>query len=148
MTQLKLTYPSLQAGQEFMLDTAPSAISAWLARLAFSDIDKALEEIHKVAKTLNRCQQKTAHREANFVTLSKGYLQISKHLREHNDRRTVKVSHAQLKALHSLSTEMAFGFKRIVDELVSKTFTLKKNDRLAKAINRSQHYLGIMLIEH
>lgn len=148
MAQLKLTYPSLQAGQEFMLDTAPSAVSAWLDRLAFSDINRAIQEMLNVAKTLNRCQQKTAHREANFQTLSKGYLQISKHLREHNDRRTIKVSHSQLKDLHTLSAEMAFAFKRIVDELSIQKFALKKNQRLAKAINYSQHFLGIMLIEH
>lgn len=148
MTELKLTYPSLQAGQEFMLDTAPAAISAWLERLAFSNIDNAIAEIYKVAKTLNRCQQKTSHREANFLTLNKGYLQISKHLREHNDRRSIKVSHPQLKSLHSLSSEMAFAFKRIVDDLTAQKFVLNKNTRLAKVINFAQHYLGLMLIEH
>lgn len=148
MTQLKLTYPSIQAGQEFMLDTAPSAVSAWHEHLAFSDIDRAIHELLNVAKTLNRCQQKTTHREANFLTLNKGYLQISKHLREHNDRRTIKVTHNQLKSLHALSTEMAFAYKRIVDELSAQKFALKKSQRLAQAINYSQHYLGIMLIEH
>lgn len=148
MTQLKLTYPSLQAGQEFMLDTAPSAINTWFERLAFSNIDRAIDELLKVAKTLNRCQQKIAHRETNFATLSRAYLQVSKHLREHNDRRTIKVSHEQLKALHSLSTEMAFAFKRTVDELLAQKFALNKKQRLARAINYSQHYLGIMLIEH
>ena len=148
MTQLKLTYPSIQAGQEFMLDTAPTAVSAWLEQLAFSDIDRAIHELLNVAKTLNRCQQKCSHREANFLTLNKGYQQVSKHLREHNDRRTIKVSHSQLKELHSLSTEMAFAFKRVVDELSAQKFALKKNQRLARAINYSQHYLGIMLIEH
>ncbi|NVK21435.1 MAG: hypothetical protein HWD86_02860 [Kangiellaceae bacterium] len=147
METLKLTFPSLQAGQEFMLDTSPNAVSKWVNELAYSDIDHAINEMTRVVRTLNRSRQKAAHREENLFTIDKAYLQISRHFREQNDKRAIKVDTNQYKALHNLTTEMAFAAKRVLDEISSQKFLLKKNQRLAKAINFSQHYLGLMLIE-
>lgn len=147
MDTLKLTFPSLQAGQEFMLDTHPSAIAQWMDSLAFADIDHAINELSRIIRTLNRSEQKVSHREENFYTLDQGYLQLSRHFREQNDQRSALINSSQYKALHNLSTEMAFASKRLVKDLSSQKILLKKTQRIAKAVNYAQHYLGIMLIE-
>lgn len=146
MESLKLTFPSLQSGQEFIIETHPAAIESWLRELAYVETDHTLNELTRVAQILNRCSQKTTHREQNLYLLSKGYLTLSRHLREQHDRHKALVQKNQYKALHQLSTEMAFGFKHLISELSEQSLLLKKG-RLCNAINHALHYLGIMLIE-
>lgn len=146
MEPLKLTFPSLQSGQKFIIDTDPTATESWLRELAYVETDHTLNELTRVTQSLNRCHQKTAHREQNLYLLSKGYLALSRHIREQHDRHKVLVEKEQYKALHQLSTEMACGFKRLVSELSEQSLLLKKG-RLCNAINHALHYLGIMLIE-
>lgn len=146
MESLKLTFPSLQSGQEFIIESHPAAIESWLRELAYVETDHTLNELTRVARILNRCSQKTTHREQNLYLLSKGYLTLSRHLREQHDRHKTLVQKNQYKALHQLSTEMAFGFKHLISELSEQSLLLKKG-RLCNAINHALHYLGIMLIE-
>ncbi|MRX27078.1 hypothetical protein [Kangiella sp. HZ709] len=146
MDSLKLTFPSFQSGQEFITETDPKETQAWLDQLAYVETTQTLNELTRTISTLNRCQQKLAHREKNLEIISQGYLTLSRHMREQHDRHKAFVDKDQYKALHKLSTEMAFGYKRLIDELTEQKFLMRKN-RLAEAINYAQHYLGIMLIE-
>jgi hypothetical protein len=148
MDSIQLTYPSTQQGQEFMMDNKPSAVKQWLANLTFTDINKSLEQLLQAAKTLNRTEHKLAHREENLETLEQGYLQMSRHYRQHNDQRRVIATDLQFKLLSLLTSEMAYGYKRVVHELAEQRMLLKKGSRLARAINQAQHYLGLHLIEH
>lgn len=148
MESIQLTYPSTQQGQEFMMDSKPVAVKKWLATLTFTDINKALKKLLQAAKTLNRSEHKLAHREGNLETLNQGYLQMSRHFRQHNDQRRVIASDHQLKLMSQLTSEMAYGYKRVIHELAQSKIVLKKQNRLAKAINYAQNYLGIHLIEH
>ncbi len=146
MESLKLTFPSYQSGQEFITETEPKAIQKWLDRLAFVETSQTLNELTRVVSTLNRCEQKASDREKNMEILNQGYLTLSRHMREQHDRHKAFIDKGQYKALHKLSTEMAFGYKRLIDDLTQQKFLLRKQ-RLACAINYAQHYLGLMLIE-
>lgn len=146
MDSLQLTFPSYQSGQEFITDTQPKEVARWLESLAFADTNHALNELTRVVSTLNRCEQKLSDLEKNMATLNKGYLTISRHMREQHDRHKAFIDKGQYKALHNLSTEMAFGYKRLIDELGNQKLLFKKG-RLSEAINYAQHYLGLMLIE-
>ncbi|WP_251360035.1 hypothetical protein [Kangiella sp. TOML190] len=146
MESLKLTFPSIQTGREFIIDTDPNSVESWLNNLAFVETDQTIHELTRVAHTLNRCPHKLVAREKNFYLLSQGYLTLSRHMREQHDRHKAFVDKQQYKSLHLLSSEMAFGFKRIIDELTSQKMFFKRG-RLANAINHAQHYLGLMLIE-
>ncbi len=146
MDSLKLTFPSFQSGQEFITETEPKEIEDWLNQLAYVETDNTLNELTRVISTLNRCPQKLSHREKNLSLLNEGYLTLSRHMREQHDRHKAFVNKGQYKALHKLSTEMAFGYKRLIDELTEQKFLMRKS-RLAEAINLAQHYLGLMLIE-
>lgn len=148
MESIQLTYPSTQQGQTFMMDHNPSSVKKWLAQLTFTDINKSLEQLLQTTKTLNRTEQKLNHREENLKTLDQGYLLMSRHFRQHNDKRQVITTDQQLKQLSRLTSEMAYGYKRIVHELAEQSISFKKQTRLAQAINQAQHYLGLHLIEH
>ena len=148
MESIQLTYPSTQQGQKFMMDNKPSAVKQWLADLTFTDTDKSLEQLLQAVKTLNRTEHKLSHREENLQTLEQGYLQMSRHFRQQNDKRQILATDKQLKLISHLTSEMAYGFKRVVHELAEQRMILKKNTRLAYAINQAQHYLGLHLIEH
>lgn len=148
MESIQLTYPSTQQGQAFMMDNRPAAVKKWLDNLTFTDTNKALEQLFQAVKTLNRSEHKLTHREDNLETLNQGYLQMSRHFREHNDQRRVIATDHQLKLISQLTSEMAYGYKRVVNELAQSKIALKKIGRMATAINYAQHYLGIHLIEH
>ncbi|GAA4348460.1 hypothetical protein [Kangiella taiwanensis] len=148
MDSIQLTYPSTQHGQEFMMDHKPSAVKRWLSDLTFTDINKSLDHLLQAIRTLNRTEQKVSQREENLATLEQGYLQMSRHFRQHNDQRQVIASDHQAKLLSSFTAEMAYGHKRVIHELAEQRVALKKQGRLAYAINQAQHYLGLHLIEH
>ncbi|MBV36722.1 MAG: hypothetical protein CMP47_14925 [Rickettsiales bacterium] len=148
MDSIQLTYPTTQQGQKFMMDNKPSAVKQWLSNLTFSDVNKSLEQLLQAIKTSNRTEYKLAHREENLATLEKGYLRLSHHFREHNDERQIIPTDSQLKLLSALTSEMAYGYKRVVHELTEQRMLLNKSSRLAKAINQAQHFLGLHLIEH
>ena len=148
MESIQLTYPSTQHGQEFMMDHKPSSVKSWLSNLSFTDITKSLDRLLQAARTLNRTEQKLNQREENLITLEQGYLRMSRHFRQHNDQRLVIATEHQAKLLSNLTAEMAYGYKRIVHELAEQKILLKKQRRMANAINQAQHYLGLHLIEH
>ncbi|WP_068991650.1 hypothetical protein [Kangiella sediminilitoris] len=148
MESIQLTYPSTQEGQEFMMDNRPAAVRQWLEEQTFTDINQSLRELLHAAKTFNRSESKLTYREENLDTLSQGYLQMSRHFRQHNDQRVVTPTDQQIKLLSQLTAELAYGYKRVVHELAEQKMALKKQVRLAHAINQAQHYLGLHLIEH
>ncbi|GAA4365126.1 hypothetical protein [Kangiella marina] len=148
MDSIQLTYPSTQQGQTFMMDHKPSAVKSWLADLTFTDTNKSLDQLLQAARTLNRTEQKISQREDNLETLEQGYLQMERHFRQHNDKRLVVPTEHQAQLLSNLTTEMAYGYKRVVHELAEQKVALNKQKRLAHAVNQAQHYLGLHLIEH
>ena len=148
MDSIQLTYPTTQQGQKFMMDNKPSSVKQWLSQLTFSDIDKSLEQLLQAVKTSNRTEYKLSHREENLQTLNQGYIRLSQHFRQHNDERQIIATDHQQKLLSSLTSEMAYGYKRVVHELAEQRVLLNKSSRLARAINQAQHFLGIHLIEH
>ncbi|RDX37469.1 hypothetical protein DZA50_01860 [Kangiella sp. HD9-110m-PIT-SAG07] len=148
MDSIQLTYPSTQHGQEFMMDYKPSSVKRWLSDLSFTDINQSLDQLLQAVRTLNRTEQKLSQREENLATLEQGYLQMSRHFRQHNDQRLVIATESQAKLFSSITAEMAYGYKRIVHELAEQKVALKKQNRMASAINQAQHYLGLHLIEH
>ncbi|WP_223669186.1 hypothetical protein [Kangiella shandongensis] len=148
MESIQLTYPSTQEGQEFMMDNKPTVVKQWLEDLTFTDITLSLTHLLQAAKTFNRSECKLAHREENLATLDRGYLQMSRHFRQHHDQRVATPDTEQFQLFSQLTAEMAYGYKRVIHELAEQKMALKKPSRLAFAINQTQHYLGLHLIEH
>lgn len=148
MESIQLTYPSTQEGQEFMMDNKPTAVKQWLEDLTFTDITLSLTHLLQAARTFNRSECKLSHREENLATLNQGYLQMSRHFRQHDDQRVANPDREQFKLLSQLTSEMAYGYKRVIHELAEQKVALRRHARLAFAINQTQHYLGLHLIEH
>jgi len=149
MESLKLTIPSQQEGQHILVETNPSKLSLWIRSLPLADMSKTLPEVIRAISSLNRTELPYKLRSELVSYFDTAYTLIHDCFRPRVHRRDRKNPnyHSNLNKLHTLTKEMAFAHKIIVNDSQYKRKLWGKNQHKTKASCFAIYYLGIMLIE-
>ncbi len=148
MDTLKLTYPSIQEGQHLLVETRPAHFKKWLEQLPSGNMSRVLHEVTETVFHLNRSELKPAQRELMNQELDAAYEFISHFYRTQSDRAGLSVELADRECLQNLTCEMAFSYKRLLDDIADKKFLIRKNQRFKVVVNQAIHYLGLLLMAH
>jgi len=149
MVNLKLTIPSQQDGQHILVETNPAKLDIWLRSLPLADMSKTLPEITRAISSLNRTELPYKLREELLSSFDTAYTLIHDYFRPHlNKSNSKKPGHkANLEKLRTLTREMAFAHKIIVNDSQGKRQLWGKNKFKIRATAFSIYYLGLMLLE-
>jgi len=149
MESLKLTIPSQQEGQHILVETNPAKLSQWIRSLPLADMSKTLPEVIRAISSLNRTELPYKVRSELVTNFDTAYTLIHDCFRPKisiRDRKNPEYL-TNLSKLHTLTKEMAFAHKIIVNDSQSKRKLWGKDQFKTKASSFAIFYLGIMLIE-
>lgn len=149
MDSIKLTIPSQQEGQHILVETDPAKLAEWLRSLPLADMSKTLPEITRAISSLNRTEISYKLRSELVSSFDTAYALIHDCFRPYVFKRAnKKTGHRHnLDKLHTLSREMAFAHKIIVNDSQNKRQLWGKNKHKTRASAFAIYYLGIMLVE-
>ncbi len=149
MDSIKLTIPSQQEGQHILVETDPTKLLEWLRSLPLADMSKTLPEITRAISSLNRTEIPYKLRAELVASFDEVYTLIHDYFRPRVNRLAVKKPDHQsnLEKLQTLTREMAFAHKIIVNDSQSKRQLWGKNKTKARASSYAIFYLGLMLLE-
>ncbi|MBI2379951.1 MAG: hypothetical protein HYV16_04235 [Gammaproteobacteria bacterium] len=129
-----------------MVETRPDASRRWLESLPYGDMRQAMPKVLKALGSLNRTELSPHARAGLMPDYENSY-----HLAAHYYRRMGRM-HTQNRIslderleLHSLTREMAFAYKLIVNDTLAQRGS-PKGKTLLMAIHAAIHYLGLMLM--
>jgi len=149
MDSIKLTIPSQQEGQHILVETDPTKLMEWLRSLPLADMSKTLPEITRAISSLNRTEISYKLRAELVASFDEVYTLIHDYFRPRVNRLAIKKPDHQsnLDKLQTLTREMAFAHKIIVNDSQSKRQLWGKNKLKTKASGYAIFYLGLMLLE-
>ncbi len=149
MESIKLTIPSQQEGQHILVETDPTKLAQWLNSLPLADMSKTLPEITRAISSLNRTEIPHKLRSELLQSFDNSYTLIHDFFRPVANLVIKKKTDysANLEKLQTLTREMAFAHKIIVNDTQNKRQFWGKNKIKARASAFAIYYLGLMLIE-
>ena len=149
MESIKLTIPSQQEGQHILVETDPANLAEWIRALPLADMSKTLPEITRAISSLNRTEISYKLRSELLASFDTAYTLIHDYFRPRVNRLASRRPDHQsnLEKLHTLTREMAFAHKIIVNDSQNKRQLWGKNKYRTRASAFAIYYLGIMLIE-
>jgi hypothetical protein len=149
MESIKLTIPSQQEGQHILVETDPTKLEEWLKSLPLADMSKTLPDITRAISSLNRTELSYKLRSELVGLFDDAYKLIHDYFRPKVNKLVAKRTdyESNIEKLHTLTREMAFAHKIIVNDSQNKRQLWGKNKHKARATSFAIYYLGMMLIE-
>lgn len=149
---IKLSLPKLAPDPSNNLKTKPADVTKWLENLPVLDIAETSHELHKTLMGSNRCQLDSDTRLTLLELYSEPIRQVSEKLYKGysglplplSDRHQVaaeQVRHFQI--------EMAYGYKRVVDDRYSRNkpkISARRAAKIALPVQRAIRYLTNSLV--
>lgn len=130
-------------------DARPKQVEAWIATLPMANTGETARHIFSALREMNRLVLPEQDRFKTLEILRGPVYQITQVLKKHYINQNLPLSTKNQKIAElaiQLNSEMAIGYKSVIQDKLSKTFSLLSNKTLGVCIHRSIRYLSNVLL--
>jgi hypothetical protein len=138
MTPYRFTVPAQDRFVNPATDTNPSSVQAWIANLPYADLISVMRSLLQALTLLNRHPQRIASREA---LMSAYRIPCARLIRVVSGRSNT----ASCGDLRQLMTEMAYGYKHLINDALRQTEGAKQRESLNSALYFATKFLSLEL---
>jgi hypothetical protein len=130
-------------------DARPKQVEAWIATLPMANTGETARHIYSALREMNRLQVPEHDRYKSLELLRGPLYQITEVLKKHYINQNLPLSPKNQKIAElaiQLNSEMAIGYKSVIHDKLSKTFSRLSNKTLGICIHRAIRYLSNVLL--
>jgi len=149
MSEGLLNIPEQSKPTSGSFDPRPKQVEAWIASLPMANIGESARHIYAALREINRLSISEHDRYKSMELLRKPVYQITEVLKTHYINQNLPLSPKNQKIAElaiQLNSEMAIGYKAIIQGKLSKTFSRLNNKTLGICLHRAIHYLSNVLL--
>lgn len=130
-------------------DTKPKQVETWVAELPMANTGESARRIYHALREMNQLAIPAQDRLKALEAFRAPVYHITGVLKKHYISQNLPLSPKNQKIAElaiELHSEMALGYKCVIDDKLSKTFSLVSSKTLTKAIHRAIRYLSNVLL--
>ncbi len=130
-------------------DARPKQVEAWIATLPMANTGETARHIFAALREMNRLVLPEHDRFKTLEILRVPVYQITEVLKKHYINQNLPLSPKNQKIAElaiQLNSEMAIGYKAVIQDKLSKTFSLLSNKTMGICVHRSIRYLSNVLL--
>lgn len=144
-----LNIPEQHKPKQDSFDTRPKQVEAWVAALPMANTGECARRIYYALREMNRLDISSHDRFKALEILRTPVYHIAGVLKKHYISQNLPLSPKNQKIAElaiQLNAEMALGYKCVINDKLSKTFSMLSTNTLTKCIHRAIRYLGNVLM--
>jgi len=144
-----LNIPEQHKPTSASFDARPKQVDAWLATLPMANTGESARHIFAALREMNRLILPEHDRYKSLELLRGPVYQITEVLKKHYINQNLPLSPKNQKIAElaiQLNSEMAIGYKAVIQDKLSKTFSRLSNRTLGVCIHRAIRYLSNVLL--
>jgi len=149
MSEGLLNIPEQSKPTSGSFDPRPKQVEAWIASLPMANIGESARHIYTALREMNRLSISEHDRYKSMELLREPVYQITEVLKTHYINQNLPLSPKNQKIAElaiQLNSEMAIGYKAIIQGKLSKTFSRLNNKTLGICLHRAIRYLSNVLL--
>lgn len=130
-------------------NTRPKHVEAWVASLPMANTGESARRIYTALREMNRLAFSEHDRYHDLETFRAPVYHITEALKKYYIHQNLPLSHKNQKIAElaiQLNSEMALGYKCIIEDKLSKTFSRLSRKNLTTCIHRAIRYLSNVLL--
>lgn len=130
-------------------DTRPKHVEAWVASLPMANTGESARRLYNALREINRLAISEHDRYKTMEILRGPVHQITETLKKHYINQNLPLSPKNQKIAElaiQLHSEMALGYKAVIEDKLSKTFSRVSTKTLTTCIHRAIRYLSNVLL--
>jgi cyclic-di-GMP-binding protein len=130
-------------------DARPKQVEAWIATLPMANTGESAKHIFAALREMNRLVIPEQDRYKALEILRGPVFQITEVLKKHYINQNLPLSPKNQKIAElaiQLNSEMAIGYKAVIHDKLSKTFSRLSNKTLGVCVHRAVRYLSNVLL--
>ncbi len=149
MSEGLLNIPEQSKPTAGLFDPRPKQVEAWITSLPMANIGESARLIYTRLREINRLSISEHDRYKSMELLREPVYQITEVLKTHYISQNLPLSPKNQKIAElaiQLNSEMAIGYKAIIQGKLRKTFSRLSNKTLGICLHRAIHYLSNVLL--
>ncbi len=149
MPERLLDVPEQSKPTAASFDSRPKQVEAWIAALPMANTGESVRQIYTVLCEMNRLVISAQNRYKIMEMLREPVYQITTALKKHYINQNLPLSPKNQKIAElaiQLNSEMATGYKSVIQDKMSKTFSRLSNKTLTVCLHRAIRYLSNVLL--
>ena len=144
---LNIPHQTRPTGDSF--DTRPKQVEAWIKALPIANTGESARQIYNALREINRLDFPESDRFKVMEAFRVPVYHITEILKKHYVHQNLPLSPKSQKIAElaiQLHSQMALGYKSVIQSKLSKTFSLLSNKTLTKSIHRAIRYLSNVML--
>lgn len=144
-----LDIPEQQKPSSGSFDTRPKQVEAWVGSLPMANTGESARRIYSALREMNRLAIPEHDRYKAMEALRGPVYQITQVLKKHYINQNLPLSPKNQKIAElaiQLNSEMAIGYKAVIQDKLSKTFSRLSSKTLGICVHRAIRYLSNVLL--
>ena len=144
-----LTIPQQVQPERGSFYARPRQIEEWVSQLPMANIGESARQIYTTLREMNRLVIAPQDRFKSLEALRPPLFVVTEALKKHYIRQNLPLSPKNQKIAElaiQLNSEMAMGYKSVIEDTLAKSFSRLKMKGVATSIHRAMHYLSNVLM--